>query len=198
MAIWGDNYYEEFYPNIRYVPNRYIPNKHLSVEERQLFHNVDNNRTIETIRYLDDGINPNIKNDRGYPLLLVSMERRRDDMTNLLINHPQIDLFACNEYGDNALHYAVDNNRIDLVKLLLNKGLDVNKKGQGGDTPLHNAVVYNRLSMVKLLLDHGADLSITNDHNQTPLDIAVEEEYSKIVDYITSYERIDIKEPEFD
>jgi ankyrin repeat protein len=85
-----------------------------------------------------------------------------------------------------------------LVKLLLNKGLDVNKKGQGGDTPLHNAVVYNRLSMVKLLLDHGADLSITNDHNQTPLDIAVEEEYSKIVDYITSYERIDIKEPEFD
>lgn len=52
---------------------------------------------------------------------------------------------------------------IEIVKTLLDKGIDVNAKGFGGNTALHLASMTLNEKAIKLLLSHGADKSITND-----------------------------------
>ena len=74
--------------------------------------------------------------------------------------------------GWTALHFAAASNRIDVVKLLLLEGADINRQDEFKDTPLHNAARYNNTEVARLLLDNRADVNIENNDNETPLDKA--------------------------
>ena len=59
---------------------------------------------------------------------------------------------------------------IELVKLLLEHGADVNIKDDvDRKTPLYNACYKNKLNIAKLLLKHGADVNIKDGYGLTPL-----------------------------
>lgn len=61
--------------------------------------------------------------------------------------------------GATALYFAVYNNASpETVKLLLERGANVNKGMNNGWRPIHLAVDNNNVTLVKLLLDHGADI----------------------------------------
>lgn len=86
--------------------------------------------------------------------------------------------------GLSPLHEAVFNDApLDIVRLLLDKGADVNKKSCGDgwatqcncSTPLYIAACKGNLKMVKLLLDYGADVSLVHYDKKTPLKIAQEQ-----------------------
>ena len=53
-----------------------------------------------------------------------------------------------------ALHYAAQRGRMEVAKLLINKGADVNAEGNEGITPLAIAESYTKI--VELLRKHGA------------------------------------------
>ena len=74
--------------------------------------------------------------------------------------------------GWTALHYATRYNRIDVVKLLLHEGADVNKQNDYKNTPLHLAARDNYTEVARLLIQNGADVNIRNYLNNTPLDNA--------------------------
>lgn len=82
---------------------------------------------------------------------------------------------------------AVEGGHIEIVKLLLSKGADVNTKS-GRGTALHVAVERGHAEIVRLLLDNGADLSIigspgpaSNSLRGTPLQIAQEKGQNTII-----------------
>jgi len=80
-----------------------------------------------------------------------------------------------------VLLWAAANGQDHLVKLLLEKGIDVNL--QAGDllrTPLHEACHNGHESTVNLLLSVGADLSIPSIHGDTPLHVSIA--HAKIVE----------------
>jgi ankyrin repeat protein len=60
--------------------------------------------------------------------------------------------------GIGVLHMAVAAKRLKLMKLLLEKGCDVNAADRNGATPLYMACQYGRLDMVKVLMGYGADI----------------------------------------
>jgi len=53
------------------------------------------------------------------------------------------------------------------VKGWLEKGVDVNMRGNGNNTPIMEAAFAGKLDTVRLLLDHGADLSARKDDGET-------------------------------
>ena len=57
--------------------------------------------------------------------------------------------------GWTALHVACNNNRIEIVKLLLKHKPLVNQQTNSGDTPLHWACQMGFLECIKLLLASG-------------------------------------------
>ena len=74
--------------------------------------------------------------------------------------------------GFTPLQMAVMQNNIDITKILLDKGTDINSKG--GIPALLLAVRREDLSMVELLLDAGADPNTRNPNsNSTPILSAV-------------------------
>lgn len=78
-----------------------------------------------------------------------------------------------------ALHIAVHENHLALVRYLLNvDGININKSFKYGSlSPLHIAVVNNFIIMTEVLLANGAYVNLQNDgHGNTPLHLAVRNE----------------------
>ena len=78
------------------------------------------------------------------------------------------------ELGQTALHLALDGNRsgrggLDIVRLLLDHGADVNCQDGDNITPLHLSCNYEKLVIGRVLLIHGANPNAANIGGQTPL-----------------------------
>jgi len=69
----------------------------------------------------------------------------------------------------NILNYAIKENNIEIVLLLLENGADVNAKNNNGETCLYYATKENNIEIVQLLLENGADINAINNYGKTPL-----------------------------
>jgi len=77
------------------------------------------------------------------------------------------------ENGSSFLHFAVQGGHIHIVKFLIQKGCDLEKKTRTGSTALHRASREGQIELVKVLLDSGANINAQNKDDETALHIAV-------------------------
>jgi len=86
---------------------------------------------------------------------------------------------SVDEGGTTPLKSAAMGHSMDLARLLLSRGAQVNQLSEmGQDTALHVAAVHADLALVRLLLEHGADPNLMDEFEETPLSIA-----QKMVNY---------------
>ena len=91
------------------------------------------------------------------------------------------------KYGRTPLHYAINFDNYENVKLLLDNGADVNAKDNEGKTPLYWAVEMGKYEIVKLLLEHGADVDIKDNDGHTPLHFAIDNYKCEIANFLLDY-----------
>ena len=101
-----------------------------------------------------------------------------------------LDLFvnAANEEGNTPLFYAIDANNIDVVKLLIENGANINQHNNGGHTSLHWASVKGHKRIVKYLVKRGIDINILNDKKNTSVLIASELGHEDIVKFLVEHD----------
>lgn len=75
-------------------------------------------------------------------------------------------------YYDTPLMAAVSSGRLWLVRLLLERGADLNYASRGGNTPLAKAVIYRRKDILRLLLGGGATPGRAGRSGDSPLLLA--------------------------
>jgi ankyrin repeat protein len=79
-------------------------------------------------------------------------------------------------FGGTALHNAVFQNNLEVIRLLLDYGFDINSTvPSNGYTPLHYCVWANNIPALKLLLAYRADKTIKARDGLTPLEKAVKD-----------------------
>ena len=87
------------------------------------------------------------------------------------------------------MYEAASEGRLDVVRLLLKRGVDPNIQDQYGDTPLHIAAHGGHDDVVKLLLEYGADPTVKDKDGRTPLDLARAEGRHEVVSVIEKWLR---------
>lgn len=82
-----------------------------------------------------------------------------------------------------ALHVAISNGSLAMVKLLLRYKADINIKdpGQGFNSAMHVAVRGPNTKILELLLSKGSPINQTNSTGDTPLHVAAQNGLAKAV-----------------
>ncbi|XP_032379578.1 protein phosphatase 1 regulatory subunit 12A isoform X9 [Etheostoma spectabile] len=73
-----------------------------------------------------------------------------------------------------ALHVAAAKGYIEVLKVLLQCGVDVDSRDVDGWTPLHAGAHWGQEEVCSLLVDNMCDMGAVNNVGQTPLDVADE------------------------
>ena len=103
-----------------------------------------------------------------------------------LLEVPEMKLDIDDCRGNTALHYACDDNRVSIIRLLCQDSRCspdiVNKKNRLGWTPLMVAVHGGHLDIVRILLEHpGIKLNITRNPGETALHYACDHNRVSII-----------------
>ncbi|XP_070404042.1 protein phosphatase 1 regulatory subunit 12A isoform X7 [Nothobranchius furzeri] len=77
--------------------------------------------------------------------------------------------------GGTALHVAAAKGYVEVLKLLIQAGYDVNIKDNDGWTPLHAAAHWGKEEACKILVENQCDMDIINKMGQTAFDVADED-----------------------
>jgi ankyrin repeat protein len=166
-------------------------------------------------KLLAKGVDPNLKDDTGIPLIVLGAREKSNEVVELLGADSRTNLEQPDSAGENALMLAALNNDLLLAQWLVAKGAEVNKTGwtplhyaatsgndalvkmlieasayidagsPNGTTPLMMAARGGHITTVKLLLDEGADLRVKNQLGLTAIDFAVKYHQKDIADGLT-------------
>jgi ankyrin repeat protein len=97
----------------------------------------------------------------------------KPEVAKVLLEHgASVDVYTRNPFANQPLHAAAAGRHIEVCRVLLAAGADVNATQHGGYTPLHEAAQHGDVEMTELFLSAGADAGLTTDAGETPADLA--------------------------
>ncbi len=108
--------------------------------------------------------------DENTPLIRASF-LGNTNLVRMLLGHGA-DANAVNKRGWCGLHFAAQENRGDIAKLLVDAGAIVDLRDLDGNTPLSNAVFSSAKEIIVFLLASGASLDTPNNHGVSPRELA--------------------------
>jgi len=134
-----------------------------------LHYAVENNHPAAVAALQDAGANVNVSRSysgrKHVTCLHLAAMRQNAEMVRQLLAVPGIDANASDSDNATALHVAARGGFVDVTKLLLQHGVDVNvgmTSGQStSQTALHCAVRYRHVELARMLLAAGADVNAT-------------------------------------
>ena len=150
------------------------------------------NENLDTITYLSQYIKPKISYQEACArpdaiwainyyakhgfvdkegLLIAAEKNPNEKIVNLLLSSANFDEASKN----NALWKSLTNSNLQVCKLIIDAGANVNDKNAQGETPLIVAYTKGHAEIMSVLLAAGADANVKNANGETLLQI----EYSK-------------------
>lgn len=84
-----------------------------------------------------------------------------------------LDQFFQAQFSKSALNYSVENECMELLRLLTIIGTDLNTKTSLGETPLHVAIRFGHEKIVQFFLDEKVDITIHSSQGISPIQYAL-------------------------
>jgi ankyrin repeat protein len=131
---------------------------------------VEDGNLTETKRRIEAGENLEQTNSWGAtPLYLAVLNSHKSLVEYLVAKGARVNISTTGKESWTPLHKAADLGQLDVVKLLLEKGADLEAKTQWGGTPLYVTAFRGQLEVAKYLVSKGADINIVTTDGWTPL-----------------------------
>jgi Ankyrin repeats (many copies)/Ankyrin repeat len=97
------------------------------------------------------------------------------------------ELVTRRDRGSTALHSAVVYHHLEVVKVLLASGADVNAQDNGRMTPLHYAAVDGLTEIAEFLIENWANVNARQRNGLTPLHMAIMEKHKETAEVIKKH-----------
>jgi ankyrin repeat protein len=94
------------------------------------------------------------------------------------------------EYSYTPLIIAAWKGHVEVVRVLLDWGAEVNTRDTWEETALHNAARYGKLSVVQLLVERGVHVRLKSIHGKTAADLARSNGHAAVADWLNSVSRV--------
>jgi hypothetical protein len=127
-------------------------------------------------------IDVNARANNGNSALMIAAYKGNQTAVQVLLKKGA----AINQPGWTPLHYAAAGGKDDIVRLLLDKGAEIDARSPNHTTPLMIAAYEGHYSTAKLLLDRGADVTLTNVSGLTTIDYAKHFDRRDIIELLAS------------
>ena len=75
--------------------------------------------------------------------------------------------------ANNTFHHGASNKSVDILKMSLEYGVNIQEKNLDGNTPLHIAAALENIEPLKYLIENGSKIEEKNLDGNTPLHILV-------------------------
>jgi ankyrin repeat protein len=122
---------------------------------------------------LEKGADVNAADDSGKKPLLVAAEKWKwDAVKNLIAHGADIDVMGPFSTEPGIFGLAINDGEKSIVKLLIEKKVDINRTDWRGYTPLMYACQVENQEIVSMLIKNGADVNKGGEGGLTPLMIA--------------------------
>lgn len=120
--------------------------------------------------------------DQGAPLTIctAAMLGQPDDVAEFLDKDPSL-VRARGAHGIPLIYHAALSGNTEIAELLVALG-----GGEGVESALHAAVKFGHVEMTRWLLSHGADITVKDFQGRTPLELATEQEFDDIIQFLAS------------
>lgn len=127
----------------------------------------DDAQTVRTL--LQRGFDPNTPDAKGWSPLFIAVREPSPKVAAVLIDWPTTLVETRTEQDESPLMIAAIQGQLDIAKLLITRGADVNKPGW---TALHYAASRGHVEVMHLLLENHAYIDAASPNNTTPLMMA--------------------------
>ncbi|KAF5285445.1 hypothetical protein FQR65_LT02285 [Abscondita terminalis] len=125
-----------------------------------------------------------VNKDESNLLHLASGNCKQSEIVKLLLEL-KIDVNATNRSNHTPLFIAFSKGNLQIAKLLMRHGANVDCLYQNMKTPiLHNAILQQQTEIVKELIDVGISVNFRNKYGETPIHLAVENELFKLFEFL--------------
>ena len=144
------------------------------------------NQTDTISLLLANGADTKLTNSDGNTVLHYAAMYGDVNTVNVLLEADSFLASVENNEGITPIYYAIVVSDNDILSSIITNGqIDINKKDSLGYTPLHYAANYGNMEAVVLLVEEfNADKTIVKDDNFTASDIAANNSYYTIVEYL--------------
>jgi len=112
---------------------------------------------------------------------------QKDVTKYLLEKGAKVNAITRNATGFTPLTGAIANNHVEVSKVLVKRGADVNHRYEGGVSPLMEASLNGNLELVRFLLENGADSTTKTGDGKTPMSFAKEKNHVEVVEALKRY-----------
>mmetsp|Transcript_41579 Transcript_41579/g.36951 ORF Transcript_41579/g.36951 Transcript_41579/m.36951 type:complete len:223 (+) Transcript_41579:1781-2449(+) len=117
--------------------------------------------------------------------LMIAAKYGRTKNVEVLLSHADSTMISLKDRNSMAaIHYAAEGGYLDIIKLLVEKGADINMPGKNRLTPLLYACANGHFECVQWLVENEAKLSAKDKYKKGPLIAAVTNGNLKIASYL--------------
>ena len=121
-------------------------------------------------------------NSKGASVLHMAAANNDTNLVRMFL--PRMDINIKNNYSQTPLMFAAYGNCLEVARILLENGADVNAIDFRGFTPLMFACENGYYNMTLLLLEYWAKVDAVNRDGFTPLALAITNKYSDVADLL--------------
>ena len=140
---------------------------------------------LEHVKYLiSQGADFKIKNINGNDALILATKENNVDIFKYLLLQGADYNVTSPKTKRQAIHIAARQGFLNIMEILLNKGVDINKPSALGESPLMLAIQSHFKPVVKYVIERGADINAKDTSGKTPLDYARKYKNNRIIDYL--------------